>query len=108
MTSMQQLDVAMNPDRAIVDRTEVCGMRVPTAAELWQAILITPQAVWDSAVALGISLPSLGEMWDVIKATPSQALGVIRGLFGMMLTIEWAEIAWPHWDLNPFDTEQVP
>lgn len=42
---MHQLDVAFNPDHAIAER-EVCGMRAPTSAELWESVTSGPAIVW--------------------------------------------------------------
>ena len=44
MKDMHEMDVAFNPDHAI-DSREVCGLRVPTLAEVWQS-------VWDGVTGL--------------------------------------------------------
>lgn len=58
MAEMHELDVAFNPENAISDR-EVCGMRVPTAAELWQQVKAAPGQVWDDMKGYEFQLPDL-------------------------------------------------
>lgn len=58
MGDMYDLDVAFNPDHAISDR-EVCGMRVPTAGELWDKIKAAPGEVWRDMKQLLPDLPEL-------------------------------------------------
>lgn len=58
MGDIYELDVAFNPDHAISDR-EVCGMRVPTAEELWDRIKAAPGEVWREMKQW---LPDLPEM----------------------------------------------
>lgn len=58
MGDMYELDVAFNPGHAISDR-EVCGMRVPTADELWDGIKAAPGEIWRDTKDV---LPDLPEM----------------------------------------------
>ncbi|OYX44991.1 MAG: hypothetical protein B7Z02_02850 [Rhodobacterales bacterium 32-67-9] len=58
MGEMYELDVAFNPDHAISDR-EVCGMRVPTAGELWDKMKSAPGEVWLDMKQLLPDLPEL-------------------------------------------------
>jgi hypothetical protein len=46
---LHDLDVAFNPDHAIIDSSEVCGMRVPTADELWASVKSAPGAALKAA-----------------------------------------------------------
>ncbi len=47
---MHEPDMAFNPDNAN-DERKVCGMRAPTAANVWQVMLASPGAAWEEAVA---------------------------------------------------------
>lgn len=51
MSDLHELDVAFNPDAAI-DGAEVCGTKVPTAAEVWASVRESPGAVWTAATGL--------------------------------------------------------
>lgn len=58
MRDMHELDVAFNPENAISDR-EVCGMRVPTADEIWEQIRSAPGDIWQSMKNYNFELPDL-------------------------------------------------
>ena len=69
MKDLHELDVAFNPSNAAQDGAqEVCGMAVPSKAEVGRMVKESPGKAWDKAkVSLpdlpdfpGISLPSLG------------------------------------------------
>jgi hypothetical protein len=59
MGDLHALDVAFNPDHAISDR-EVCGMRVPTAAEIWERVKSAPKQIWADMRGLIEGLPAEG------------------------------------------------
>lgn len=46
---LHDLDVAFNPDHAIVDTAEVCGTRIPTADEIWNQVVNAPGAALGAA-----------------------------------------------------------
>lgn len=46
MGEMHELDLAFNPEDAVTD-TEVCGLRVPSRAEIWQEVKASPGAIKD-------------------------------------------------------------
>ena len=56
MEDLHELDVALNPDRAI-ESGEVCGMRVPTAAEVRDKVFASPGVVWEEMKAQYNDLP---------------------------------------------------
>ena len=56
MGEMRELDAAFNPEHPITD-SEICGMKVPTRAELWAGIMSSPAAAWDGARELYGGLP---------------------------------------------------
>lgn len=58
MGEMRALDAAFNPDDPVTP-DEVCGMKVPTRAELWQMIKSSPGAVWEGAKAMYDGLPDV-------------------------------------------------
>ena len=63
MTDMHAIEVAVNPaaaDEADVDR--VCGMKVPTEAEVWASIKASPSVVWQAAKDTVEGLPSMPTM----------------------------------------------
>jgi len=50
MTDMRDLNLALGlTEEDDSDVTRVCGLQVPTRAEIWQAIRNSPSAVWSSA-----------------------------------------------------------
>ncbi len=74
MGEMRALDAAFNPDDPVRE-DEVCGMEVPTRAELWEKVRASPGAVWAGAQGLYDDLPELsaaygrgagwlGGLWD--------------------------------------------
>jgi hypothetical protein len=58
MEDLHELDVALNPDRAI-ESGEVCGMRVPTAAEVRDKVFASPSVVWEEMKAQYDDLPDV-------------------------------------------------
>lgn len=57
MQDLHELDVAFNPDAAFgADAKEVCGLRVPTAEEIWSKIKSSPGEVWTTVTE---ALPDL-------------------------------------------------
>lgn len=62
MKDLHALDVAFNPESAI-DGTEVCGMRVPDRAEVWQKIRESPAAAWNRAKEYMPDLPDFSETY---------------------------------------------
>ncbi len=58
MRDMHALDVAFNPENAISDR-KVCGLRVPTAKELWEQIKKAPGDVWSRMKGFDFALPDV-------------------------------------------------
>ena len=60
MQDLHELDVAFNPEKAFgADATEVCGMKAPTAEELWEAVKASPGAVWEGVQE---NIPSVPEI----------------------------------------------
>ncbi len=59
MRDMYELDVAFNADHVITDGDTVCGMRVPTAAEIWDRIKSAPDVVWKEVKKMLPDLPNL-------------------------------------------------
>lgn len=60
MQDLHELDVAFNPENDFgPDATEVCGLKVPTADELWQAVKASPGAAWEGARS---SMPDIPEI----------------------------------------------
>lgn len=55
---LQALERAFNPDRVIDDR-EVCGLQVPTAAELWATVRDGPGLAWSGARDFFTELPEM-------------------------------------------------
>lgn len=70
MKDLHELDVAFNPESAI-EGTEVCGMRVPDRAEVWQTIRESPSEVWAKAREYTPELPDFSETYAYVleKAT---------------------------------------
>lgn len=63
MKDMHFIEVALNPlpdDTEEIDR--VCGLRVPTEKEIWDAIKASPGAAWDGAKSVLTSLSTLPDM----------------------------------------------
>ncbi|UXX84487.1 hypothetical protein [Roseovarius pelagicus] len=56
MKDLYELDVAFNPENAI-DDDGVCGMKPPTAEEVWRAVRESPRDVWDGARSMYSDLP---------------------------------------------------
>lgn len=106
-TAMYELDIAMNPDHAITDRVEVCGMPVYTAEELWSKIIESPGAIWGEMTELYADLPAMGQMWDwvvsTLKATPGEMWSLLVYIWDTVANIELPDWDWPDWDLNPFN-----
>lgn len=84
MKDMHDLEVALLPDAPPTsdDVTEVCGLAIPTAAELWTMIKSSPSAAWDAASEFISSLPDHN--------------------FNMS---SWLSIPWGEPDTGPFITE---
>lgn len=60
MQDLHELDVAFNPEKAFgSDATEVCGMKAPTADELWEAVKASPGAAWDGVRESVPTLPDI-------------------------------------------------
>ena len=52
MRDLYDMQIAVEPTLAIhEDRNMVCGLQIPSQAELWSAVKESPGAAWDSAVA---------------------------------------------------------
>ncbi len=91
MEDMYILDISMNPEHAVTDRPEVCGLRVPTIGEVWEKILASPSAVWESMKALYVNLPTLSEIWDSVASSPGQIWIVVTDLYGSLLDVDWPD-----------------
>lgn len=80
MQDLHELDVAFNPEAAFgADAQDVCGLRVPTAEEIWEKIKSSPGEVWRMATEALPGLPNMTE-WDV--ANP---------LEGYVLRLPWGD-----------------
>lgn len=58
MGEMRELDAAFNPDDPISD-SEVCGIEVPTRAEIWQQVRSSPGKAWQSMREMYDGLPEV-------------------------------------------------
>lgn len=74
MSDMRELDAAFHPDDP-VSTDQICGLKVPTQAELWASIKASPGAAWDSAQGLYNGLPDIS-----ISAAYSLGIGYLGGL----------------------------
>lgn len=74
MGEMRALDAAFNPDDPVRE-DEVCGMEVPTRAELWEKVRASPGAVWAGAQGLYDDLP------DLSAAAYGRGAGWLGGLW---------------------------
>jgi hypothetical protein len=96
MEDMYELDIAMNPDHAVVGRPELCGMKVPTIGEVWAAILASPGATWDKMAQEYDDLPTKEMIWENIKASPGQLWGVLSALLADVAGWDWSALLdWP-------------
>ncbi|MRX49757.1 hypothetical protein GI374_04685 [Paracoccus sp. S-4012] len=80
MKDMRELDVAMNPDRALPpEATAVCGMQAPSRTEIWNAVASSPGSAWEGAQGFYDELPelSLGGFFE-------RTIGMFRA------TYDWA------------------
>lgn len=60
MRDLHELDVAFNPEAAFgADAKEVCGLRVPTAEEIWAKVKNSPGEAWAMAAAVMPDLPDM-------------------------------------------------
>lgn len=62
MRDMREIEVAVNPEAAEdLDVDRICGLKVPTEAEIWEAIKASPKAEWDQAkeVLNNLSMPTV-------------------------------------------------
>jgi len=80
MKEIHELEVAFNPEAAILER-EVCGMQVPTAAELWSSIKSSPGAVWAGAKGLYAELPEVS-FSGTVNWFIETGYGIYNGIFG--------------------------
>lgn len=52
MNDLYDLQVALDPESAVPDdRDEVCGLQVPTRAEIWAALQAAPGEIWNSSTS---------------------------------------------------------
>ncbi|WP_273522877.1 hypothetical protein [Rhodosalinus sediminis] len=67
MEDLHELDVSLNPDRAI-ESGDVCGMEIPTAAEVRDKVFASPGVVWDEMKAQYDDLPefSISRIYETI------------------------------------------
>lgn len=74
MGEMRELDAAFNPENPLTD-DEICGLKVPTRAELWASIRSSPATAWDGARELYGGLPEVS-----VSATYAATIGYLAGL----------------------------
>lgn len=67
MKDLHELDLAFNPDNAI-DGTELCGLRVPERAEVWQKVRESPASAWNGARSYMPELPDFSETYASVAA----------------------------------------
>jgi len=67
--AMYQLDVSMNPENAIVDHQEACGVAVPTKDDLIKKVVESPRVVWEKATEAIDGLPTLEEAYQALPTT---------------------------------------
>ncbi len=71
MKDMKALEQAMNPSAVDEsDVSQVCGLKVPTADEVWEAVKASPGQAWNAAASVLSGLPSdmpdLPAWWDYL------------------------------------------
>jgi len=71
MKDMKALEQAMTPSAADEsDVSQVCGLKVPTADEVWEAVKASPGKAWNAAASVLSGLPSvmpdLPAWWDYL------------------------------------------
>ncbi len=60
MGDVYEMQIAFDPASAISpEDTQVCGLRVPTRDEIWNAILASPGAVWSGVQNIYANLPDV-------------------------------------------------
>lgn len=74
MGEMRELDAAFNPEDPVTD-DQICGLKVPSRAELWAGIRSSPRAAWDGAHELYDGLPQVS-----VSASYAAAIGYLAGL----------------------------
>ena len=74
MGDIYALEVALNPSVAVPpDRTEACGIQVPTTAEIWSEIKRSPGAVWAKTKRVYSNLPDFSEFLYSVTVEPAMA-----------------------------------
>lgn len=81
LMGMRQLDAAFNPENPMTD-DDICGLKVPTRAELWASIRSSPGAAWDGARELYGGLPNVS-MSATYTATIGYLAGLVDWVFGV-------------------------
>ncbi len=74
MKDMRALEEALGPDTPPeAEVNEVCGLRLPTAEELREAVLFSPGAAWDSAKEFiaGLPTPDFSGTWRELMTRPN-------------------------------------
>lgn len=74
MKDMKALEQALDPTSVDErDVSQVCGMKVPTADEVWEAVKASPGQAWNAAASVLSGLPSvmpdLPAWWDYLVST---------------------------------------
>lgn len=96
MQDLYELDVAFNPGHA-VDTRAVCGMRVPTASEIWNAAKAAPGSVLQAAIDLLPDLQWQAGWKDLTGNLPSSddvimaAQDAMGALVGWLPEFHWQE-----------------
>ena len=98
---LHELDVAFNPDHAI-STAEVCGMRVPTVAEIWEKAKNAPRDAFEAGVAAIPDFQWQAGWQDLVSQLPSSeelttaandaAAGVTSSLPKMYWQEGWADL----------------
>lgn len=94
---LYELDVAFNPEHAINDAGEICGMRVPTPAEIWRSAKMAPGAAIEAAIEVLPEFHWQAGWDDLIEHFPTTAEldatagAVAEALGGWLPEFYWQE-----------------
>lgn len=104
MTDLHELDVVFNPDHAI-DSREVCGMQVPTAAEVWAEMKSAPGAALDAARAAMPEFQWQAGWDDLMRQVPTKEQLEAAANSTTQTIISW----WPefHWQAGWDDLKKI-
>jgi hypothetical protein len=82
MQDLHELDVAFNPNADFGAAKEVCGLRVPSADEIWAKVTSSPGEAWAKAKAAMPDLPEMPDipgLWDAIWSVDWELRNPLEG-----------------------------